>query len=284
MDKALLHPGEARTYLNEDMLEPEVLKLAGGLVAVLSARCPEKTTPNEDAAAVICAGGGAAILAVADGCGGMSAGEQAAKIIIESLVLHVAEAVKQQTGLRAAILDGVEQANRSILEQRNGAAATLAVAQIEDGQVRPYHVGDSQVLMVGGRGKIKLLTTSHSPVGYAVEAGLLDESEAMSHADRHLVSNIVGGQEMHVEIGSQRKMAQRDGVLVASDGLLDNLLTKELAGLLSRGDGGVAATRLGALAWQRMTEPAEGLPSKPDDITLIVYSRRGEVAQAKGTA
>ena len=47
-----LAPSEARTYFNADMLEPEVFELAGGSVAVLSARRPEKTTANEDADSV----------------------------------------------------------------------------------------------------------------------------------------------------------------------------------------------------------------------------------------
>jgi serine/threonine protein phosphatase PrpC len=113
-----------------------------------------------------------------------------------------------------------------------------------------------------------------------VEAGLLDESEAMSHVDRHLVSNVGGVEEMRVEIGSSRKLAQRDGVLVASDGLLDTLLVDELAGMLSRGDAETAATRLSTLAWSRMKTPEEGLPTKPDDLSLIVYTQRGVKAEA----
>ena len=84
-----LAPSEARTYLNADMLEPDVFELAGGTVAVLSTRRPEKTTANEDAAAVIAAGDGSGVLVVADGCGGMASGEQAARIAIECLAEHM---------------------------------------------------------------------------------------------------------------------------------------------------------------------------------------------------
>ena len=205
MDCQQLTTCESRVYLNVDMLEPEVFELAGGSVAVLSARKPEKTTANQDAAAVVAAGENAAVLIVADGCGGMANGEQAARIAIDCLTNHIAAAAAAGESLRTAILDAVEQANRQIIDLKNGAGATLAVVQIENGEARPYHIGDAQIVMVGGRGKVKLLTTSHSPVGYAMEAGMLEEQEALDHEERHLVSNYLGSEAMHVEVGSVRE-------------------------------------------------------------------------------
>ncbi|HEX6961642.1 MAG TPA: protein phosphatase 2C domain-containing protein, partial [Lacipirellula sp.] len=117
MDCQPLASCEARTFLNADMLEPEAFELAGGTAAVFSARRPEKATANQDAAAVISAGDGSAVLVVADGCGGMASGEQAARIAVECLTASIAAAVGPEgPGLRAAILDGVEAANRQILD------------------------------------------------------------------------------------------------------------------------------------------------------------------------
>jgi PPM family protein phosphatase len=273
-----LAPSEARTYLNADMLEPDVFELAGGAAAVFSSRRPEKATANEDAAAVISAGENAAVLVVADGCGGMASGEQAARIAVECLIESIVGAAglaPDGPGLRAAILDGVEAANRQILDLKNGAGATLAVVQLENGEARPYHVGDAQILLVGGRGRMKLLTTAHSPVGYAVAAEMLEEHEAMDHEERHLVSNYLGSEGMHVEMGSGRKVSSRDGLLLASDGVLDNLTIEEIVGFLKSGTATKAAASIAALASQRMSEPLEGQPHKPDDLTLIVFSQRG---------
>jgi serine/threonine protein phosphatase PrpC len=270
-----LAPSEARTYLDADMLEPETFELAGGMVAVLSMRRPGRTTPNEDAAAVIAAGDGSGVLVVADGCGGMATGEQAARLAIESLTEHIAAAAAPEgPPMRTAILDAVEAANRSIMELRNGAGSTIAVVQLDHGEAKPYHVGDSQILLVGNRGKVKMLTTSHSPVGYAVESGMLQEHDAIDHEERHLVSNYLGYDGMHVEVGSVRKVSSRDGLLVASDGVLDNLMMDEIVGLLRTGSAAHAAARIGALAWERMQAPQDGRPHKPDDMTLIVFSQR----------
>lgn len=271
-----LAPSEARTYLDVDMLEPDVFDLAGGTVAVLSMRRPEKTTPNEDAAAVIAAGDGSGVLVVADGCGGMASGEQAARLAIEHLTHHIAAtAAPGGPPVRTAILDAVETANRAIMDLKNGAGSTLAVVQLDHGEAKPYHVGDSQILLVGNRGRVKMLTTSHSPVGYAVEAGMLEEHDAIDHEERHLVSNYLGFEGMHVEVGSVRKVSSRDGLLLASDGVLDNLLVDEIVDLLRTGTAATAASQIAALAWKRMQTAQDGKPHKPDDLTLIVFSQRG---------
>jgi PPM family protein phosphatase len=277
MQSQQLAASEARTYLNADMVEPDVFELAGGTAAVLSCRRPEKATANEDAAAVISAGEGTAVLVVADGCGGMASGEQAARIAVECLTSSIAAAAGAEgQALRAAILDGVDAANRQILDLKTGAGSTLAVVQLENGQARPYHVGDAQILLIGGRGKVKLLTTSHSPVGYAVEAGMLEEHEAIGHEERHLVSNYLGSEAMHVEMGSGRKLSTQDGLLVASDGILDNLLLEEIIALLRSGTAEKAAAKIAAVASERMRNAQDGKPHKPDDLTLIVFSQRGK--------
>jgi serine/threonine protein phosphatase PrpC len=180
---------------------------------------------------------------------------------------------RDASALRTVILDAIESANRAVVDLGTGVATTLAVVEINAGSVRPYHVGDSMILVVGQRGRIKLQTVSHSPVGFAVEAGVLDEREAMHHQDRHLVSNVVGAPNMRIEVGSALPLAARDTVLLASDGLSDNLHTREIADRIRVGRLGVAADRLAREARRRMGTPASGEPSKPDDLTVVGFRR-----------
>ena len=161
------------------MTEVELHAVAAGQTAVYSARCPGKTTPNEDAAALIPLDAESGVLVVADGLGGSQAGDRAARMATESMKKSIDRVATEELMLRTAILNGFEQANQAVIDLAVGAATTLAVVEIVEGVVRPYHAGDSMILVVGQRGKIKLQTTSHSPVGFAVEAGLLDEKEAM---------------------------------------------------------------------------------------------------------
>jgi serine/threonine protein phosphatase PrpC len=173
--------------------------------------------------------------------------------------------------LREGILNGFELANRAVSALPGGAATTLAVAEIEGRQVRSYHVGDSMILVVGQRGKTKLQTVSHSPVGYAVEAGVLGQDEAMHHEERHLVSNMVGTAEMRIEIGPILELRPRDTLLLASDGLFDNLRMDEIVGLIRKGPLDRVARALIDQCRRRMLEPASGLPSKPDDLTFVAF-------------
>ena len=138
-----------------------------------------------------------------------------------------------------------------------------------------YHVGDSVILVIGQRGKIKLQTIPHSPVGYAVEAGLLDEHEAMHHEDRHLIFNMLGSPDMRIEVGSTLELAPLETVLVASDGLADNVHTAEIVDILRKGPLDEATRALVALARARMLERTEHQPHKPDDLTVVVW-RAGE--------
>jgi len=262
---------EPNLFFQADMPRGEVLTISGGAVGVFSAPSPDRQTPNEDAAALVPVNGRAAVLIVADGLGGSPAGEQASALAIREMVAALKEAPAEDPTLRAAILNGIEAANRAVGQLGIGAATTLAVAEIQGRTVRPYHVGDSMILVVGQRGKIKLQTICHSPVGYAVEAGLLDEDEAMNHDQRHVVSNIIGTPEMRIDVGSTVEMARYDTLLLATDGLFDNLHLEEIVERVRKGPLKRVVRRLAEDCRRRMLAPEEGRPSKPDDLTFVTF-------------
>jgi serine/threonine protein phosphatase PrpC len=176
------------------------------------------------------------------------------------------------------VLDAFEDANRQVCALGTGAATTLATAIIAERRLRAIHVGDSAVLVVGGRGAIKLQTVAHSPVGYAVEAGLLSEGEALHHEDRNVISNVVGASDMHVAVHAPIPLRPRDTVILATDGVLDNVDVHDIAELVRKGPIDQAAELLAEACRQRMLEPKAGEPSKPDDATFVLFrprARRG---------
>lgn len=266
-------PDESILFFDRRGEPPHLVQLGCGTAALYSDRSPTKTSANEDTLLAAPLQGRSAVLAVADGMGGGAAGEVAAKLAVQSLQnsLRQTEDLDQAEQLRYAILNGIEHANRQILRMGVGAATTIAVAEIHGSVVRPYHVGDSLILVVGNRGKLKLQSVSHSPVGYAVQAGLINEADAMMHEDRHLVSNMLGMEDMTIEIGSPITMAQRDTLLLASDGLTDNLHIHEIVELIRKGGLPDAARRLAERGKERMILPNPGGPSKPDDLTFITF-------------
>ncbi len=242
-------------------------------VCAFSQRSPFKKLPNEDAAAVIPNGEDSLVLVVADGCGGMRGGEKASMLAVRHLARSVMRADDPRL-VRGAILDGIERANSAIQSLKIGAACTIAVVEYFRGRIRSYHVGDSMVLIATNRGRIRYQSLCHSPVGYAVEAGWLNENQALYHEDRHLVSNFVGSSNMRIEVGPWVQLSRFDRVLVASDGLFDNLRLDEVARRLRHGELEEGVAKLAKLATKRMRVESESTPSKPDDLTMIALQRR----------
>ena len=259
--------------------EPDQRRLtaAGGNVLAYTCRAPDKASENEDTVAVIPYGPAAAVLIVADGAGGLPAGKRASLTAVSSLVDSMQHAMAETMLLRTAILNGIEAANTAVQGIGNGSATTLTVITIEGLIVRAYQVGDSEAIVVGQRGVVKLQTTPHSPTGFAVEAGFLDEKEALHHEDRHLVSNFLGTPEMRIDVGGEVKLRPRDTILLASDGLMDNVHLDEIIERVRKGPLDSAAERVISLAHRRMAGVSAALPSKPDDLSLILY-RKGAIA------
>jgi serine/threonine protein phosphatase PrpC len=282
-------------FFDRDMADPVGARIAGGQAVVLSRRCPGREPPNEDAAALVPLSDSLAVLLVADGFGGHPAGEEAASLALRLVTRSVREAWENseaanggnaftagETGppsadepapddLRGPILAGIDAANLAVMGLGVGAATTLVALEIRRNRIRPYHVGDSEVLVTGQRGKLKLRTLSHSPAGYAVEAGVVDPDDAMHHEERHLVSNMVGSPEMRIEVGAPLRLAPLDTVIVGSDGLFDNLTEDEITELARKGPLPEAVAAMATLAGERMRQPAPNRASKPDDLTIVAF-------------
>ncbi|HFD92559.1 MAG TPA: serine/threonine protein phosphatase [Gammaproteobacteria bacterium] len=239
-------------------------------VAIFSSRAPDGDRINGDSAALFCMEGNAGVFVVADGMGGLSHADRASATVVRAIENALMENTAAPT-FREAMLNGIEEANRRV--RQLGAGSTLAAVEINDNTLRSYHIGDAAILVTGQRGRIKLQTISHSPVGYAVEAGFLDEEEAMHHEDRHLLLNMLGSSDMRIEIGPPIPLARRDTVLLASDGLFDNLHVAEIVDIIRKGPIGSAMEGLVRACRARMHTQDEDQPSKPDDLTLILLRR-----------
>lgn len=264
----------ARLYKGQVDAEMDLYHAAVGIVAASTVADVEKTGANEDSAAIIPVDADYLVLVVADGVGGMSGARRASNLTVETIQASLS-GIEEVSGrqLRTAILDGIETANQAVLELGGGSASTLALAEIGPGYVRTYHVGDSILLLCGQRGRVKFQTTPHSPVGFAMEAGLLNEKEALEHSELNLIFNVIGSSDMRIEIGSELPMAPRDTLLLASDGLMDNLLQDEIVNTIRKGVLDPAIQGLTALAQRRMRNDEPGKPSKPDDFTAILFRR-----------
>ena len=247
--------------------------VGGGEFVAYTCRSPDKSTPNEDTVAVVPCGPQAAVLIVADGAGGLPAGKKASLTAVTALIDALQGALEQTTLLRTTILNGIDAANIAVQNLGNGSATTLTVITIEGRIARSYQIGDSEAFIVGQRGRIRLQTTAHSPTGFAVEAGFLDQREALHHEERHLVSNFLGSPDMRIDVGAEVELHSRDTVMIASDGLMDNVHLDEIIDRVRKGPITEAMNKLVALANRRMADASSAQPSKPDDLSMILFRK-----------
>ena len=263
---------ERHIFTAADQRIPVELGLPEAEAWLHCSRAPGREGPNQDSAAAWALPGIGFVLAVADGVGGAAGGDRASGCAIETLDRAVAK-VEAGDDLRGAILDAFELANTEIIDLGIGAATTLVVVEICERRLRSYHVGDSAALVVGQRGRLKLETLQHSPVGYGVAAGLIKPEAALERADRHIITNYHGTPDMHIEVGSAIKLAARDTLLLASDGLLDNLRPDEIIQAIRTGPVSKNARDLAERADRRMHNESDDTPSKPDDMSFILFRR-----------
>lgn len=269
---------DAHLFLDSRLRGPALLPVGGGTAIVFAHPSPRRLAgePNEDAIGVFDLGPDAAVLAVADGVGGHGRGEQAARVALETLTEQLHDVDVEHVDLRESIMTAIEHANARLVARNPSPATTLVVATILRGQLRCYTVGDSELMVIGQRGKLKLRTIPHSPIGYARESGLLDEQSALLHDERHILSNVIGMQSMHVAATSALSLGSRDTVMLGSDGVFDNLYHDEIIELIRAGEPLAVAERLIERLRQRMAgpRPEPEIPCKPDDVAFVLFRPR----------
>jgi protein phosphatase len=214
---------------------------------------------NEDAAF-----GGRHLAAVADGIGGLPAGELASQIVITALrVLDIAERVSDPAGLLAAT---VEAANRRIQRvaaadpAREGMGTTVTALLLQDTRLGLLHVGDSRCYRYRD-GDLRQLTKDDTFVQTLVDEGFLEPDQARFHPRRSVVTQAVQGVEYRPTIEVLTPKVG-DRFLLCSDGLSD-MITDEI---ILATVGGVTDARACAEELIQLALTAGGL----DNVTIVI--------------
>jgi PPM family protein phosphatase len=175
------------------------------------------------------------IFVVVDGMGGEAAGEVAAQRAVDAMAARL----HQETGsVERRIKEAIAGANNEIfhLAERNpswrGMACVLTAAIINSGVLHIGHVGDSRLYRIH-QGKIRKLTSDHSPIGQREDAGELPELEAMRHPRRNEVFRDVGSQLQKPDNDDfieyiQTPFDSDAALILCSDGLSDMIPSSEI--------------------------------------------------------
>ena len=207
---------------------------------------------------------GPRLLAVADGMGGMAAGDLASSVVITRLAELDHDVPAPQ--MIAAMDDTVAAANQELHAgvtanpELRGMGTTLTALLISGRTIAMVHIGDSRAYLLR-EGRLRQVTKDHTYVQMLVDEGAITAEEASHHPHRSLVTQVLQGEPIEPNY-SVREAVPGDRYLLCSDGL-SNVVSMATMGDVLRDyrDQEECAERLIDLALR-----AGG----PDNITVIV--------------
>ena len=191
------------------------------------------------------------VAVLADGMGGLEAGEVASAIAIETVMQHLADHADRLGNAEAgeALREALDLANRRIhaladsRREFNGMGTTLVAGVIGAGWFIAAHIGDSRAYRFRN-GELNRLTADHSLVQQLVAQGILSAAEARRAPNRNIVTRAVGI-EIDVECDLTEVDAQDgDLFMLCSDGLTDMIDDATIAQLCAQRRAGDELPRL----------------------------------------
>jgi protein phosphatase len=235
---ALSHPGKVRDKNEDFYLVGRSSRVFQALLTNLPAgQIPER---HEEARYG---------MLVADGMGGMSAGEVASRLAVTTLVNLVLNTpdsimrVSDATGQR--LLQRIVRRYRKVDEVLRtkaredpklwGMGTTMTLACSLGADLFLGHVGDSRVYFCRA-GELHQLTRDHTYAQALVEMGALRPEEVATSRLRHVLTNALGGTGEHAKVDVQQaQLSDGDKVLLCTDGLTNMVDDATIGAVLRQG-------------------------------------------------
>lgn len=189
------------------------------------------------------------LFAVADGCGGMSRGEDASGISIRAVEKLWNDVITDwKYGFKYSenftlTVDGIienmfQAANRAVLSLGEkfecSPASTLSVLLIIDNHYWIKHVGDSRIYVLH-RAKFQCLTEDQTMLADMLRNGEIDESEADDY-NRSVLSMSIGVKKKLYTYSGHGRVKRKDVFFICSDGMHAYADTNEVKKMLAVSD------------------------------------------------
>ncbi len=205
------------------------------------------------------------LLCVADGMGGMEAGEVASRTALRTVLsvatLPAPPAAGENGGaplhqeppldLVALVKKAATAVHGAALGRQMG--TTVTCVEVQGGEVRLAHVGDTRAYLLSG-GVLTQLTADHSLVAAMVASGVLSKEEARGHPDSNKVLRSLGSQRelpdgyvdtLEAAYGQPTLQLQPgDWLLLCSDGIWGSVPDERIAQVLTGAPDCPGAARL----------------------------------------
>lgn len=221
---------------------------------------------NEDAIGVW-QDNGWAVVVLADGLGGHRSGEVASQMVVDLILTFIRERHHEYDRWDTMMREAADYANAQIYRKAGselafaGMGATVVFACLIPNELHLAHAGDSRAYLCGEDGLVQIT------IDHCVSNEFLQQGREVSESMRHMVTRAMGT-EPTVQIDYQCvKPALGTLLLLCSDGLSNELSTREIEEILRSEDS------LSAKA-DRLIERANEKGGK-DNITIALVDWRG---------
>jgi PPM family protein phosphatase len=214
---------------------------------------------------------------VADGMGGMAAGEVASSLALSKLIELIVDtsdwtlALKQHKDVKTVMermnqrffqIDKILKEEASSDNTLGGMGTTLTVAGTLGSDLVIGHIGDSRAYLLRGK-SFKQLTTDHTLAQALIDAGVANSDDPAPRSMRHVLTAAIGSLDERIGPQVQRfRLFSGDQLLLCTDGLTEMVEDGLIAAVLRE-------AKSAATACQNLIDLAlaEG---GTDNITVVV--------------
>jgi protein phosphatase len=193
---------------------------------------------------------------VADGMGGMAAGEIASRAALLRLLELVVQTpdwfmrmdqpentatVMRRMTNRFRQIDNDLREQGEANESLQGMGTTLTVTASLGSDLFLSHIGDSRAYLLRG-GKLYQLTKDHTLAQALIDAGIAGAEDTSTRAMRHVLTAALGSTGERTDPQVQRlHLSDGDQLLLCTDGLTEMVTDNHIAGLLTEANSSQAA-------------------------------------------
>jgi len=161
---------------------------------------------------------------VADGMGGHACGEVASAMAVREIVACFERGDPLSDAVQSAHVKITEAGTKN--DAQSGMGTTVVAMSVQGIKYQIAWVGDSRAyLWDGKRAKLTQVSQDHSLMIRLIHAGLLTEQDALTHPQRHMITQCLGSTEIdQVKVDTLESQWQADQqILLCSDGLTDEV-------------------------------------------------------------
>lgn len=189
-----------------------------------------------------------ALLVVADGMGGMNAGEVASEIAIKTIekefsIEDFTSIVDEESKIESFMKSAIEKADSNIKQKveedpsTSGMGTTVVMAWILKDKVHIAWCGDSRAYRFNKKSGLSQLSKDHSYVQQLVDEGKLDPELAFDHPHSNIITRSLGDCSSKAKPDYRAfNLSDEDMIILCSDGLCGICRDEEILEVLDKQD------------------------------------------------